>query len=283
MPVVPFGQTWDAPGIPRLRLPNIEAELHPLANEFGDLGVTPNLADEVIIKVYDLKCAHEDWLVPFRFAALCRIADSRKSEALGVKVVQERSLGRHTPSEITAAYGELRLPDPFAPHSPHITEERLVEALQTRIVEVEHPARRAVLLQAAKTVADFHGSEYFKAVLESSAGELGGATEKPTMDLDAACRALGIGKELEDDMVLMTYEVRVSAGVVKWASGAAHSSSPTFLCSSATRRPKPTRSRSRMRYGSLQMRDRARSCRNVSNPILRVSSAAIPGAAHRSQ
>ncbi|GAA5861374.1 hypothetical protein JCM3774_000228 [Rhodotorula dairenensis] len=210
LPVVPFGQTWDAPGVPRLRLPDVDVELHPLASEFGDLGVTPNVADEVIIKIYDLKCAHEDWLVPFRFSALCRIADSRKSEALGIKVAQERSLGRHAASEITAAYAELRLPDPFAPQSPHITEEALVEALQTRIEEVEHPSRRAVLLQAARIVADYARSEYFKAVLESSAGELGDAPAKPTMDLDAACRALGIEKETEDDLVLMTYEIRLS-------------------------------------------------------------------------
>ena len=209
MPRVPAGQSWEAPGVARLHLPDVEAELHPLAIEYSDLGVTPNLADEVIIKVYDVKCTEEPYLLPFRLHALCRIAESRGTDALRVKVAQERSLGRHPVHEIAAAFAELRLPDPFN-SSTYTSEEALVEALQKRITEVEHPGRRAVLLQAAKMVADHTGSEYFRAVLESSAGELGEPPAKPKMDLDAACRALGIEKETEDELVVLTYEIRVS-------------------------------------------------------------------------
>ncbi|GAA5981496.1 hypothetical protein JCM10908_004128 [Rhodotorula pacifica] len=207
---VPPGQAWDAPGVPRLHLPNLDVELHPLANEYGDLGVTPNLADEVIIKVYDMKCLSENWLIPFRLHALIQIADSRASEPLRIKVAQERSIGRHPAHEITNAFRELHLPDSFDPSTPYATEDELVGALQKRLEEVEHAGRRTVLLQSAKTVADYTGSEFFKAVLESAGGQNDGQPTKPTMDLDAACRALGIEKETDDELVLLTYEIRLT-------------------------------------------------------------------------
>lgn len=208
LPRVPAGQSWEAPGVARLHLPDVEAELHPLAIEYSDLGVMPNVADEVIIKVYDVKCSEEPYLLPFRLHALCRIAESRATDALRLKVAQERSLGRHPANEIAAAFGELRLPDPFN-SSTYTSEEALVEALQKRIAEVEHPGRRTVLLQAARMVADHTGSEYFRAVLESSAGELGETPAKPKMDLEAACRALGIEKDTDDEFVIMTYDIRL--------------------------------------------------------------------------
>lgn len=207
---MPASDSWTVAGENRVAIPGSDVPLDPLAVEYDALGVTPDLADEVIVSAYDKLVEKMPWRQPVYLEALVKIANVRGTEDVRVKVATERSIGRHTAPEIAAAYKELRLPDPCDPATPYISEDTLVEALQTRLAEVEHPDRRTVLLHSARTISSFAKSEFFDALLESSGAGIAGDDGKPKMDVDAALRILGMESAPDDDLLIQIYDIRVS-------------------------------------------------------------------------
>ncbi|GAA6047543.1 hypothetical protein JCM3770_005799 [Rhodotorula araucariae] len=193
------------------RAVDIMADDAALAGDYTLLGATPDLADRVIARAYDLQ-RERDWTRSAVFLeALVRLGVARASPALQEKVALERSLGRYPASEVVAAFAELRLGDPFK--SWH-SEEDISAAFERRNAEVEHKDRRRVLLQQARIVADFADNQILKALLESMGDEAAavgaGPTVKPRMDLDAANRALGIETDMDDSIISTLYEIRLA-------------------------------------------------------------------------
>lgn len=185
-----------------------------LAADYDRLGVTPDLTDSVIARVYDAQLTFDRSRDAVYLEALVRIARGRDSAALQEKVAIERSLDRYPASEVVAAFRELRLDNPF---EAYVSEERLVDAFDKRNSEVEHRERRRILFEQAKVVATFTGSDTLKAMLASIDDEIvavgaapgGQQVVKARMDLDAANRALGIESEVDDTMIATLYNIRV--------------------------------------------------------------------------
>lgn len=76
--------------------------------------------------------------------------------------------------------------------------------------------KRKEIKDAMKLVANNRGSEYLKVMLQSieGDGEEGGEVEKPKMDLKKALKVLGVEEGIEDDMLIMLYDIRVSPDVL---------------------------------------------------------------------
>ncbi|BGP12273.1 hypothetical protein JCM10213_000032 [Rhodosporidiobolus nylandii] len=187
--------------------------LHKNAPDYTLLGLTPDLADEVVEKVYDLQMMAEESKGPMFLEALTRIAQARDSETLQTKLVLERSKERYSQSEVRAAYMELRLPDPFDSYSRIPTEDEILGAFDARNTAVEHPERRKVLLESARVVASHAKSETLKAMLESLPAPMeettGMTIVKAKMDPVRAYAALGVEAEIDDEMLLMIYGIRL--------------------------------------------------------------------------
>ncbi|BGP36249.1 ubiquitin-specific protease ubp2 [Rhodotorula kratochvilovae] len=182
-----------------------------LAGDYTLLGATPDLADRVLARVYDLQRARDWTRTPVLLEALLRLSTARASPALQEKVALERSLERFPASEVVAAFGELRLGDPF---KAYITEEEVLAAFERRNAAVEHKDRRRVLFQQARVVASFTDNQTLRAILESMGDEAAavgaGPATKPRMDLDAANRALGIETDMDDSIISTLYEIRLA-------------------------------------------------------------------------
>ncbi|GAA5991758.1 hypothetical protein JCM11641_004997 [Rhodosporidiobolus odoratus] len=187
------------------------------------LGLTPDVADEVVDKVYDLQWLGAEGKGPFFLEALTRTAQHRSSDTLQTKLVMEASRDRYPCSKINQAYSELRLPPPFDTFSSIPTEDELLTAFEIRNSAVEHPARRKILLEAAKVVAKWRGSETHAAIIESLPAEKGdgsgvegreGMTDVTVvtakMDLPRACVVLDVEQGTDDQMLLMVHPIRLN-------------------------------------------------------------------------
>ncbi|GAA5916599.1 ubiquitin-specific protease UBP2, partial [Sporobolomyces salmoneus] len=188
-----------------------EPVIDPLASQYSKLGATPDLSDESLLKVHEanMKCWPEN--SPNFFEALSKIANARGSETLSTKIAFERSKGIISRSEIENAYTELRLKPKRIP-----TEDDLAAAVSKRLEDVTHPERRKVLKDAIKTIAEHRNSDMLRTLLITSddsqdqggVGMLGIEAEK--MDPAKAYRALEIEKEVDDETLVMVYDVRVT-------------------------------------------------------------------------
>ncbi|GAA5975081.1 hypothetical protein JCM11641_000024 [Rhodosporidiobolus odoratus] len=227
IPRIPASLAWQTVGQP-FQLPTQQGKrdpntgLDPCARDYSVLGLTPDVADEVVDKVYDLQWLGAEGKGPFFLEALTRIAQHRSSDTLQTKLVMEASRDRYSCSKINQAYSELRLPPPFDTFSSIPTEDELLAAFESRNSAVEHPARRKILLEAAKVVAKWRGSETLAAIIESLPAEQGdgsgvesreGMTDvtvvKAKMDLPRAFVTLGVEEGTDDEILLMVHPIRL--------------------------------------------------------------------------
>ena len=278
------------------RTTSSQSDKDALADDYDKLGITPDLADHIVSRVYDQQVQRDAPRTGVMLDALIRIAQSRGSSALEEKVAIERSLDRHPASEIVNAYKELQLDNPFL---NYVSEDQITMAFDARNSAVEHRERRRVLFEAAKVVAAHSQSDVLKAMLESMNEEIvrvaapsGHAAVKPKMSLDAAYRALGFepGVDLDESTISMLYTIRVRPrspfGHSCVAAGA--DGSPlalSFARSSTTPRATRRRPRCARRSRSSPTTRRARSCtpsprrasapstaRRAGRPVLRSTS-----------
>lgn len=128
----------------------------------------------------------------------------RNSEAFQVCMASERSKGHWTSEDLTEAYIAIG----GSEMEVHTDDDLVIDAYNTRKEEVKDPTRRRVLREALELVARSRKSETLQAVLVSTEDE----DAKPKMDFAKACRLLDLDPklELDDDTLLMIYNVRVS-------------------------------------------------------------------------
>ncbi|GAA6010202.1 hypothetical protein JCM10207_005664 [Rhodosporidiobolus poonsookiae] len=221
---IPPSDGWQTVGTPFLNSASGNRDprtgLDRNAKDYSMLGVTPDLADEVVERVYDLQIRAAETKTPLYLDALKRIAAARSSDLLQNKLVLEASLDHFTLSELNDAYKELHLPPPFDPTAVVPNEDALLSAFDARNNAVEHPGRRKVLLNAARMVAKHRKSELLEAVLQTMPDtglddgmELGEAGKlkvvKAKMEPARAYVALGADESTDDDMLLMIYPIRL--------------------------------------------------------------------------
>ncbi|KPV77985.1 uncharacterized protein RHOBADRAFT_50509 [Rhodotorula graminis WP1] len=202
-------------GVSFTRTTSAPTDKDALAGDYDQLGVTPNLSDHVVSRVYNQQVQLNPGRVAIMLEALIRIAKSRGSSALEEKVAIERSLDRFPASEVVTAYKELQLANPF--HN-YVGDDQISAAFDARNSAVEHPERRRVLFEAAHIVANFSQCEILKAMLESMGDEIaqvaaasGHVVHKPRMDLDAAYRALGLDPavSVDEGNISIVYTIRL--------------------------------------------------------------------------
>ncbi|GAA5858390.1 hypothetical protein JCM8547_004674 [Rhodosporidiobolus lusitaniae] len=193
------------------------------AYDYAYLGVTPDVADEVIEKVYELQVKGDGDKTPFFLEALSRIAHARSSDRLTTKISLEHSCDRHSSSEITAAFKELHLPSPWDAGANYVSEDELVEAFSKRNEMVEHPGRKRVLLEAAKVVGKFRGCEILLALVDSVPvpseegmdGMKSVSLVKANMGTVQAYAALGVEEGIDEETLLMVYGVRLDDAAIE--------------------------------------------------------------------
>ncbi|GAA5836206.1 hypothetical protein JCM11251_007393 [Rhodosporidiobolus azoricus] len=204
------GQPFSLPGVSGKRDPKTGLDLN--AEDYGFLGLTPDLADSVVEKVYDLQTKALPYKIPLYLEALTKIAEGRSSVDLQTKIALEKSSGRYSRTELNAAFHELHLPSPY--EAPWPSEDQLLAAFDARNTAVEHPARRKVLLEAAKVVGEHTKSEVLLAMVQSvdipiDEGEGSTALVKAKMDPVRAYAAMGVEESEDDEMILMIYPIRL--------------------------------------------------------------------------
>ncbi|GAA5891905.1 hypothetical protein JCM8208_002930 [Rhodotorula glutinis] len=208
-------QTGRMSAVTFTRTTSASADKDALAGDYDMLGVTPDLSDNVVSRVYDQQVLCDPGRTAVLLEALIRVAKSRGSSALEEKVVIERSLDRYPASEVVVAYKELQLDDPFR---NWVGDDQIVNAFDARNTAVEHPERRRVLFEAAKIVAHHSQSDILKAMLESMQEDIarvaaasGHVVKKPRMDLDSAYRALGLepGVSFDEGNISIVYTIRL--------------------------------------------------------------------------
>jgi ubiquitin carboxyl-terminal hydrolase 25/28 len=141
-------------------------------------------------------------LFPPVLNCISRIASVRDSEALRFLLATERSQRHYTTDDLDAAYAALGLD---VSSTRKIDEELIMAAFTGRMLDVTDPTRKRVLHDACELIATSRGSDTLRAVLASMVEE-----EKPKMDLAKAHRVLDVPENVEEDMLLMLYDIRVS-------------------------------------------------------------------------
>lgn len=189
--------------------------LNPAADQYHLLGVTPDLADEVLIDVYNEQILIDSHSGHIYLGALHDIARIRNSDTLNMHVVMERSRGRFTLDDINEAYEKLGCDPKLQIRSEDYVMERFSTAMETA-VDAE---RRMETKQSLKLIADHLESDMLRMIHMTSAEEA-----RPLMDIDKAYKMLEVGPETDEDTLLAVYGIRVSPSLVVLARHCTHAS-----------------------------------------------------------
>lgn len=171
-----------------------------VAELYHHLGVVPDITDDALINVYHSQIAYNPAKGPIFLGCMSSLAEVRGSEALRILLATERSQRHYTTDDLNAAYDAIGL---TGPEGRAADEDTVLAAFTGRSIDVTEPQRKRVLHEACELIATSRGSDMLKTIVASM------MVEKPRMDLTKALRILDAPSDVEEDMLLMLYDIRV--------------------------------------------------------------------------
>lgn len=174
---------------------------NPAADQYHCLGVTPDLADDVLIAVYTEQVLIDPETGPAFLDAIANIAQIRSSDVLNLHVVMEKSKGRYTLSDINEAYVKLGCD----PTRGTTSEDFVMEKFHTALESATDADARTEIKQSLKLIAEVLGSDMLITIHSTIAEE-----ERPLMDIEKAYRSLNLAPGVDENHLLAVYGIRVS-------------------------------------------------------------------------
>ncbi|KAK4700117.1 hypothetical protein P7C70_g6136, partial [Phenoliferia sp. Uapishka_3] len=179
--------------------------LDPAASEYDSLGVTPALADEVVISMYHDQCEYVPSNAPHYLGCLQAISKIRSTDALQLVLATEQSKGRYTTEDLLEAYKAINCtgPDPSS-----LPEDIVASAFSSAFSDVStaDEKKKHALKQACLLIAKSRESEFLKIITDTGLME----EEKVKMDLGRAYRLLELPEgTTEPEFILALYGVRI--------------------------------------------------------------------------
>lgn len=126
------------------------------------------------------------------------IQEIRTSESLNVFRVTERSQGFYSDKELEAAFLLLGC------LSSNVSDDQIVDAYTTATSDTSLTDRKKAFRDALKLIAKDRNSDVMRAILVSE------EEVESKMDLAAAYRTLEVSDDIDEDILNMTFNIRVS-------------------------------------------------------------------------
>ncbi|KAH8930296.1 cysteine proteinase [Atractiella rhizophila] len=162
------------------------------------LGIREISTDQLIEFAYRRQRASNRRNHAYYLEALSRIGDVRGSEYLKGIVVQERSCGLYTTSDIEKAFLDLTCP-------LDASEDMISKKFNDRWHDNTDPAIRHDLLEALNIIATERESDLLKSTWASCKE----GPREPAMDIEKARLVLGHMDDMDDEMLLALYDIRI--------------------------------------------------------------------------
>lgn len=178
--------------------------LIPGATQYHLLGVTPDVADSVVIEAYDEQMEFDSKNGMTHLEALDSIGNMRGSDDIRMHATLERSKGLISEGDLGRAYGRIGC---TGPPDPRLLTEDVVCDAYTRVLEAETDLdRRAEIREALRIIAEFLASDMLRMMFATAVVD-----KHPLMDVEKAYTLLQVSSDFDDDTLMAMYGIRVRA------------------------------------------------------------------------